>query len=127
MISSIDIMPKQSFLDKRGKIDIYEIEKKINFKLKRFFIVSGKKNIIRGRHAHKKCKQHLILISGKVEITLQDKKNKKIILLKKTGDNLYIPPLVWSSQKYLNFNSKILVLCDRKYEKKDYIKLISNL
>ena len=63
MISNIDIMPKNSFLDNRGKIDIYEIEKKINFKLKRFFIVSGKKNIIRGRHAHKKCKQHLILIS----------------------------------------------------------------
>ena len=127
MISDIDIMPKNSFLDKRGAIDIYEIEKKINFKLKRFFIVSGKKNIIRGRHAHKKCKQHLILISGRVEITLKDKKNKKIILLKKTGDNLYIPPLVWSSQKYLNLNSKILVLCDRTYEIDDYIKSISNL
>ena len=127
MISDIDIMPKNSFLDKRGAIDIYEIEKKINFKLKRFFIVSGKKNIIRGRHAHKKCKQHLILISGRVEITLKDKKNKKIIVLKKIGDNLYIPPLVWSSQKYLNFNSKILVLCDRTYEKHDYIKSISNI
>ena len=127
MLSNINLLKGQTFTDSRGGIDIYNIEKKLSFKLKRFFIVSGNKDLRRGRHAHKRCKQHIILISGKVEVTVRDKLNKKIIILNKSGDNLYIPPLIWSSQKYLTHNSKILVLCDRPYEQNDYITKLINL
>ena len=39
-----------------------------NFKIKRLFILSGNKDFIRGKHAHKKCTQIFVPISGSVKV-----------------------------------------------------------
>ena len=56
------------------------LKKNIPFKVKRIFILHGKKNYPRGNHAHYKCSQFLIPLCGSIIIEYENKKNK----LKKT-------------------------------------------
>tara|TARA_X000000950_G_scaffold262452_1_gene333709 strand:+ start:4691 stop:5071 length:381 start_codon:yes stop_codon:yes gene_type:complete len=105
------------FIEK-AKINVYENFPK-DFQLKRVFIVNGKNGEVRGDHAHKKCTQILICISGEVIVDI-NKKEKVVLSIPSEG--LIIPPLIWSSQRYVTDKSMLMVLCDYKYDEKDYIR-----
>ena len=99
------------------------LKKNIPFKVKRIFIIHGKKNYPRGNHAHYKCSQFLIPLCGSVNIEYEHKKNK----LKKTlsllkNNNLLLKPMTWCKIRFITNNSKLMVFCDREYEPLDYIK-----
>jgi hypothetical protein len=99
------------------------LKKNIPFKVKRIFIIHGKKNYLRGNHAHYKCSQFLIPLYGSVIIEYEHKKNK----LKKTlsllkNNNLLLEPMTWCRIRFITNNSKLMVFCDREYEPLDYIK-----
>jgi len=99
------------------------LKKNIPFKVKRIFIIHGKKNYPRGNHAHYKCSQFLIPLCGSIIIEYENKKNK----LKKTlsllkNNNLLLKPMTWCRIRFKGNNSKLLVFCDREYEPLDYIK-----
>ena len=74
-----------------------------NFKVKRLFILHGKKNIVRGDHAHKKCTQIFIPINGKIKLEITRKKNHKILLNSKNKKIVIVPPLYWCK---INFVEK---------------------
>ena len=99
------------------------LKKNIPFKVKRIFIIHGKKNYPRGNHAHYKCSQFLIPLCGSINIEYEYKKNK----LKKTlsllkNNNLLLKPMTWCKIRFITNNSKLMVFCDREYEPLDYIK-----
>lgn len=99
------------------------LKKNIPFKVKRIFILHGKKNYPRGNHAHYKCSQFLIPLCGSIIIEYENKKNK----LKKTlsllkNNSLLLKPMTWCRIRFIGNNSKLLVFCDREYEPLDYIK-----
>jgi hypothetical protein len=104
------------FKDSRGKLFFYQ---KDNFLVKRIFFIEGKKNQLRGNHAHKKTKQVLININSNAVVEIIGKNSKKIEF-SKTGDIIEIPKLNWVK---INFIKKgyIAVVCDQKYLKNDYI------
>ena len=60
-----------------GSLIPISLKKNIPFKVKRIFIIQGKKNYLRGNHAHYKCSQFLIPLCGSVIIEYENKKNKK--------------------------------------------------
>ena len=99
------------------------LQKNIPFKVKRIFILHGKKNYPRGNHAHYKCSQFLIPLCGSIIIEYEHNKNK----LKKTlsllkNNSLLLKPMTWCRIRFIGNNSKLLVFCDREYEPLDYIK-----
>ena len=108
-----------------NKLLVFDQTNNIPFKFKRIFIVSNTSKI-RGNHAHYKCKQFMVCLSGKVEIRYTDGYKKKKIILSSFNQGIYIPPMIWASQKYFTKNSVLLVFCDRKYENKDYIRDFNN-
>ena len=63
----------KSFSSLSGKLIPYTFTKNFPIKVKRIFFLYGKKNKIRGDHAHKKCSQLFVAISGKMllEVKLQ--------------------------------------------------------
>ena len=70
------------------------LNKLSKFKIKRLFILDGKINVIRGKHAHKKCTQIFLPIKGKSEIKLTKKFTKKYQLDPKhlkLWSNQYLP------------------------------------
>lgn len=100
----------------------------LSINIKRIFLIKQKKKTIRGGHAHKKCSQIFFQISGKSEIELSNKKIKKKIKLDENRKLAYlVKPKIWVNIKSLSNNSIIAVLCDRNYEKKDYIYNIDDI
>ncbi len=102
--------------DRRGSLISYE---KDLFKIKRVFVINGKKNVIRGNHAHKNTIQLLVNISSKSKISLKNNKKKNIIF-SKMGDYVICPKKTWLKIKFIKEGS-IMVICDKKYKKSDYI------
>ena len=95
-----------------------------HFKFKRFFIVTGKKNSLRGKHAHKKCTQIIYQIDGESEISIFNRNRRKYKFNLKSNQNkmLRIPPLHWVTYRFKKQNNSIIVLCDAEYSEKEYIR-----
>ena len=113
----------KKFTKASGKLLPITFNNKFPIKIKRIFILYGKKNYIRGDHAHKKCSQVFFPIMGKIKINMKYKKTEKSINLSHKGSKaLLVPPRIWSSVEFLNNNSIVLVLTDYEYDFKDYIE-----
>lgn len=110
-----------------GILSVYESIKKVPFDIKRVFVVSAKKGDVRGEHAHKKCSQILICISGKIRVLCNDGNVINYYTLDKISTGLLIPPRIWAKQEYEEENNILMVLCDRHYEQEDYIYGHDNL
>ena len=112
----------RSFKKKSGKLIPINFDKTFPIQVKRFFYIYGKKNQYRGNHAHKKCTQIFIPIFGKIKLSLVSKNKKKYYDLNyKKIYGIVVPPKTWIKLHFLNKNSIVLVICDQKYEYKDYI------
>lgn len=109
--------------NKLGKLITYdEFIKKNKFKVKNIFIIYGKKNAVRGCHAHKKSTQILLCVNGQIKIKCYYKKKSRVYMLEKFKSGLLLPPLVWSEFKFLKSNSQLLVVSDYPYDEKEYIR-----
>tara|TARA_B100000427_G_C15326081_1_gene514742 strand:- start:189 stop:605 length:417 start_codon:yes stop_codon:yes gene_type:complete len=96
------------------------------FKLKRFFILYGKKKYFRADHAHSKCSQIIIPLSGEILIKIVSKNYKKKFKLNiKSKAAIYVPPYNWITIYFKNNNDSLLTLCNYKYDKKEYISHFS--
>lgn len=105
-----------------GSLLPISFKKDIPFKVKRTFIINGKKNSRRGNHAHYKCTQFFVPISGSIDITFENKNGKfKKRLSLNNRDCLLLTPKNWVSIKFITKDSKLIVYCDRDYEDLDYI------
>ena len=86
----------------------------------RVFYLNSNKMCIRGNHAHKICNQFFLPINDSIKIEIDNGKIKKKVMLK--PDKIYkIKPLIWV-RVFMKKNQTILVICDKKYAKKEYIR-----
>tara|TARA_B100001121_G_scaffold307837_1_gene330298 strand:+ start:997 stop:1398 length:402 start_codon:yes stop_codon:yes gene_type:complete len=111
---------------KNGSLTPIYLNKLSKFKIKRLFVLEGKINAIRGKHAHKKCTQIFLPIKGKTEIRLTKNFTKKYILDPKSLKLLRVPPLTWCEIKFLERDCIIIVLCDVNFDNKEYIRNYKN-
>ena len=125
-MNKIKTIKLKSFIKKSGKLVPLSFDNTFPLKVKRIFYIFGKKNQYRGDHAHKRCKQFFIPISGNISLIMKSKNEQKsIILNSKKNIGVLVSNLVWCRLKFLTKNSIVLVNCDRKYEFKDYIEKYS--
>ena len=97
------------------------------FKLRRFFLLYGKKRYSRADHAHKKCSQIIIPLRGKIYITIKSRKySKKYILGVYKKNCLLVPPYNWIKINFQKNEDSLLTLCDFKYDKREYISNYQN-
>ena len=97
------------------------------FKLRRFFLLYGKKKYSRADHAHKKCSQIIIPLRGKIYITIKSRKySKKYILGVYKKNCLLVPPYNWIKINFQKNENSLLTLCDFKYDKREYISNYQN-
>ena len=113
------------YTDHTGSLVPFYKDKSLNnFNIKRFFFLYGKTTKPRADHAHKKCNQIYIPIHGCAHIEITNVKNnkKKIKLNTKNKKFLFVPVMHWIKINFSEKNSILLVLCDYKYEEKEYIR-----
>ncbi len=123
----IHIKKFKEFANNNGcLVPFYVNEHFKSFKIKRFFFLHGIKNKLRANHAHKKCNQIIIPIKGSANIEIITKSKKKLtfIISKKNRNYLFIPKMNWVRVKFIKKETALLVLCDYKFEKKEYIRNI---
>jgi len=108
--------------DTNGTLGVYECGKLVPFDIRRVFTVSASKDDVRGDHAHKKCTQLLVCISGQIRVSCDDGSVVTQYLLVNMSMGLLVPPGIWASVEYLENPSALMVLCDRGYEADDYMR-----
>ena len=67
----------KSFSKLTGKLMPLNFNNRFPINVKRVFFVYGKKNKIRGEHAHKKCSQLFVSIFGKIILYVKTPNSKK--------------------------------------------------
>jgi len=109
--------------DLRGTLSVGEFERQIPFLPKRYFMVYGvPSKEVRGEHAHLKCHQFLICLSGSCAVVADDGRQKVEILLDAPNVGLYLPPMVWGIQYKYTPDAMLLVFASDYYDASDYIR-----
>ena len=87
-----------------------------------FYIYNVPKNSKRGAHAYKNTKQVLICISGSINRSCFDGKNKTEYELNSPDQELYMSPNIWRETYNHSSNAVVLVLSSLEYDENDYIR-----
>ena len=111
-----------SFRDERGVLSAYEANDIVPYEIARIFIVSSNSEKYRGHHAHIACSQLMVCVSGECILKCDDGSEKREFVLDNQSQGVLIPPMIWTEQFYLKDSTSIMVICDRPYEKDDYIR-----
>ena len=113
----------KTYTAKTGKLTPISFDKQFPIQIKRIFFLYGKKNKVRGNHAHKKCSQFFFAISGKVILNIKTLTTKKKIVLNHLSKiAVLVPPKYWCNVKFVNKNSILMVACDQYYNFNDYLE-----
>jgi dTDP-4-dehydrorhamnose 3,5-epimerase-like enzyme len=105
-----------------GELVVIEEGHALPFVARRMFTVRAPEQAIRGRHAHKQCSQFLICVHGHIDVLCDDGKNTARFVLNNGSTGLLIPAGVWATETYIENDSVLSVLCDRRYEQDDYLR-----
>jgi hypothetical protein len=109
--------------DDTGRIVVAEEGAQVPFPIRRVFVVQDvPTGTARGYHALGACSELLICLGGGVDVELTDGRSRKIVRLMSPDRGLVIPPMIWSTQRYVEPGTILLVLCDRLFEESDYIR-----
>ena len=113
-------MKVKTIQNKICKLHILENLKK-KFKIKRIFFLSPNRKCLRGDHAHKICTQIFLSLKDNIEITIENKHGIKKIKLPAFKKTLKVPPLNWVKIN-MKKNQLLMVICDKKFSEKEYIR-----
>ena len=109
--------------DMRGGLVAMDFASNFPFVPKRFFTIYGvPSKDIRGEHAHKKCHQILVCLSGSVRAVVDDSITRSEYLLDKPNELLYMPPGTWGTQYDYSPNAVLGVFASHEYDSEDYIR-----
>src|SRR6187399_535221 len=88
-----------SIEDVRGNLVAGEFLRQVPFQPKRYFTafeVPGPE--VRGQHAHHRCEQFLVCISGSVSVIVDDGASRETIDLCRPDEGLFVPAMIWAVQ-----------------------------
>jgi dTDP-4-dehydrorhamnose 3,5-epimerase-like enzyme len=87
-----------------------------------FVIMDVPSRRIRGEHAHKKLKQFLVCVRGRVTVLVDDGRTRQEIFLNDADIGLYVPPMVWAAQYDYSSDAVLVVFASAGYDARDYIR-----
>lgn len=109
--------------DDRGMLVSLEEFNDIPFRIKRvYYMYDTISGVVRGHHAHKNLEQILICIHGSCKIRLDNGREKKIVLLEKPYEGLYVANNMWREMYDFSSDAVLMVLASEVYDEADYIR-----
>jgi UDP-2-acetamido-3-amino-2,3-dideoxy-glucuronate N-acetyltransferase len=109
--------------DMRGNLTVGEFERSVPFAVKRFFMVLDVPSAeVRGEHAHRRCHQFLVCVTGSVSVVVDDGTQREEVVLDRPIIGLHIPPMVWGVQYGYSRDAVLLVFASEYYDGADYIR-----
>jgi hypothetical protein len=95
----------------------------VPFKIRRIFYlydIPGGES--RGAHAHKELEQFIVAASGSFDITLDDGRNKKTVILNRPYLGIHIRTGIWSDLSNFSSGAICLAITSDVYHEADYIR-----
>lgn len=109
--------------DERGQLIALEEFNDIPFRIKRvYYMYETVKGVVRGKHAHKKLEQILVCVHGSCKIRLDNGKEKKIVVLEKPYEGLYVANNMWREMFDFSPDAVLMVFASEIYDESDYIR-----
>lgn len=106
-----------------GELSFFEADKDIPFPIKRiYYITKVPEGVRRGFHAHKELKQLLFCPYGKIQIILDNGKEREEIVLSDPSVGIVIDRPLWREMLWLEPNSVLCVAASEYYCTEDYIR-----
>lgn len=106
-----------------GKLSFFEGTHNIPFEIKRIYYIHGVPGgAQRGGHAHKALQQILFCPYGRIEIILDDTKERTSVMLDSADKGLIIGPGLWREMIWHEENAVLCVAASEYYDEKDYIR-----
>ena len=105
-----------------GSIVVADTGAQVPFTIARMFTLQAPLGAVRGEHAHRRCSQFMLCVSGAVDIACADGREERLFSLDRGNLALLVPPTIWNTVTIRKDNSVLAVLCDRPYEEHDYIR-----
>lgn len=121
-VSAVRELVLPSHTRKDGELVVIEQDGVLPFAAARLFTVRAIQDAVRGRHAHKQCRQFLICVQGHIDVECDDGATKAQFVLDRGDKGLLIPASIWASETYRTDGAVLAVLCDRTYDESDYIR-----
>lgn len=122
-VHDAQFLPLPSFDGEAGTLVVMEGNGTVPICIARAFTVRARAGSKRGAHAHRRCTQVMVCVSGRCKVTIDDAASRRTELLSEQRPQaLLVPPTLWAEQVYLDDRTVLLVLCDRPYEPEDYVR-----
>lgn len=122
-VAALALTELKAFGGAEGYLVALESGRQVPFVVRRIFYVWGvPKGCVRGRHAHRDGHQFFVSLNGACRFVCDDGRNRREFLLDKPDVGLYLPPMIWGEQTYLNEGAVAVVFADRPYDRSDYIE-----
>lgn len=117
-----NVVAIQSARDLRGSLAAIEFDS-LPFLPRRFFTVYAvPSSNVRGQHAHRRCEQFLIALSGSVRCLIDDGYNRKTYTLNDPSIGLHMPAMTWGTQFDYSSDAVLGVFASLPYDSSDYIR-----
>ncbi len=114
-------LPK--IVDPRGNLTVAEGVKDVPFEVKRVYwtydVPSGES---RGGHAHRRCEEFIVAVSGSFDVTLDDGRERRTFHLNHPYQGLYVGTGIWRTLDDFSSGAVCLVLASEGFEEEDYIR-----
>jgi UDP-2-acetamido-3-amino-2,3-dideoxy-glucuronate N-acetyltransferase len=122
-ISAVRLYELPLIRDPRGSLSFAEYEETLSFLPKRYFIVFDVgEGQVRGGHAHRAVHQLLVCVKGSCLVLLDDGRARDEVLLDRPELALYVPPIVWATEREFSRDGVLLVLASDVYDTNEYIR-----
>lgn len=109
--------------DERGQLIALEEFSDIPFRIKRvYYMYDTGSDVVRGNHAHKKLEQILVCVHGSCKIRLDNGKEKKVVVLEKPYEGLYVANNMWREMYDFSPDAVLMVFASELYDEQDYIR-----
>jgi dTDP-4-dehydrorhamnose 3,5-epimerase-like enzyme len=118
----IERIQLQSHGDHRGMLIALEPERNVPFPIRRvYYLFATKRDVHRGRHAHRHLNQLAIPVRGSVTILLDDGRGPVEVVLDDPSQGLLLGRMVWRELYNFSDDCVLMVLADQPYDPDDYI------
>lgn len=112
----------KTIADERGELKVVQFDSGFPFIPKRIFTISNvPQGEHRGGHAHRKCHQVIMVVSGALDLELKDGLNSQVFRISRESKLSWIKPGIWVDMDNFTEDCVIIVFASDHYQEKDYI------
>lgn len=122
-IDSCRIIDLPKVADPRGNLTFVEAGRHIPFEIKRvFYLYDVPGGESRGGHAHRKCQQFIVAMSGSFDVLVDDGEKRRTFTLNRSYYGLYLPSMIWREMANFSSGSVCMVLASEFFDESDYFR-----